>query len=185
MSFPAMVTGIITSMSEWPKGSPLNIIYILINSLIIFGLFLLMQRNPYLVQYGSLPVRNRDKGNTGKSHLANVDIINLKHNLEIIMEDEKLYCDEDLSLSRLSEALEVTTHQLSQFLNEHHNKNFNCYINNYRIRDAKNMLIDDPKRSTLSIAYAVGFNSYSSFYTVFKKEVNLSPVEYRKKNSKQ
>ena len=93
------------------------------------------------------------------------------------MEEERLYCDEDLSLPRLSEVLEVTSHQLSQFLNEHHNINFNNYINNYRINDAKKMLIGEPKRSTLSIAYAVGFNSYSVFYTAFKKETLLSPAQ--------
>ncbi len=67
-----------------------------------------MQRNPYLVQYGTIPVK---KKNEGLSHLTNVDIINLKNNLKIIMEEERLYCDEDLSLPRLSDVLEVTPHQ--------------------------------------------------------------------------
>jgi len=181
LAFPAMITGIITSVMEWPKDSPLNIIYIVINSFIIFSLYILMQRNPYLVQYGTVPVRRE---NMGKSYLANVDLINLKNNMRIIIEEERLYCDEDLNLSRLSDVLEVTPHQLSQLLNEHYNKNFNCFINNYRINDAKKMLIDEPKRGTLSIAHAVGFNSYSVFYTAFKKETLLSPAEFRKKNLK-
>jgi len=179
LAFPAMITGIITSVMEW--DSPLNIVYIVINSFIILSLYILIQRNPYLVQYGTVPVRRE---NMGKSYLANVDIINLKNNMRIIIEEERLYCDEDLSLSRLSEVLEVTPHQLSQLLNEHYNKNFYCFINNYRINDAKKMLIDEPKRSTLSIAHAVGFNSYSVFYTAFKKETLLSPAEFRKKNLK-
>jgi len=181
LAFPAMITGIITSMMEWPANSPLNYIYIMINTFIIFALFLLMQRNPYLVQYGTLPVKK--KTSSDKSYLANVDINNLQENLKIIMEEEKLYCDEDLSLTRLSEALEVTSHQLSHFLNEYHNKNFNSYINNYRITEAKKLLISDSKRSTLSVAFASGFNSYSAFYTAFKKEIHLSPAEFRKQNT--
>lgn len=184
LTFPAMATGIITSVMEWQADSPLNIIYILINTFIILSLFLLMQRNPYLVQYGTLPVKKRGKEVKGKSYLANVDIVNLKNNLKIVMEEERLYCDEDLSLARLSEALEVTSHQLSNFLNEYYAKNFNCYINDFRIRDAMKMLFDEPGRSTLSIAYAVGFNSYSVFYTAFKKAASLSPAQYRKKNQK-
>lgn len=182
LSFPAMITGIITSVMEWPKSSPLNYIYITINSFIIFGLFILMQRNPYLVQIGTIPAGKRTGKSASKSHLANIDIGNLKRTLRIMMDEEKLYCDEDISLFRLSQALNITTHQLSEFLNEYHNKNFNSYINSYRLRDAKKMLTDDRERSTLSIAFAVGFNSYSAFYTVFKKEINLSPAEYRKLN---
>jgi len=180
LAFPAMITGIITSVMEWPSNSPLNYIYLVINSFIILALFLLMQRNPYLVQFSTIPSAKKQGKNTSKSHLANVDIDNLKRTLNIMMDEEKLYCDEDISLPRLSEALNLTPHQLSQFLNEYHNKNFNSYINSYRIRDAKKMLTEDLKRSTLSIAFAVGFNSYSAFYTVFRKEVNLSPAEYRK-----
>ncbi len=179
MAFPAMVTGIITSMMEWPANSPLNVIYIILNTLIILSLFLLMQRNPNLVQYGTLPAK---KVNSVKPYLANVDVTNLEKNLEIVMEEEKLYCDEDLNLPRLSEVLEVTTHQLSQYLNDHYNMNYNCYINNFRISDAKKLLIEEPDRSTLSIAYAVGFNSYSVFYTAFKKQALLSPAQFRKKN---
>lgn len=181
MAFPAMITGIITSIMEWPSSTPLNYIYLGINSFIIFGLFILMQRNPYLVQIGTIPAAKKNNKTTSKSHLANIDIGNLKRTLGIIMDEEKLYCDEDISLFTLSGALNITPHQLSQFLNEYHSKNFNSYINSYRLRDAMQMLTDDRKRSTLSIAFAVGFNSYSAFYTVFKKEVNLSPAEYRKK----
>jgi len=179
LAFPAMITGIITSMMEWPSNSPFNIIYIVLNTFIILSLFLLMQRNPYLVQYGTLPMKKKSEG---KSYLANVDVVNLKNNLKIIMEEEKLYCDEDLTLPRLSEVLEVTQHQLSHFLNEHYNINFNSYINNFRINDAKEMLLNEPERSTLSIAYAVGFNSYSVFYTAFKKGTLLSPAQFRKKS---
>ena len=118
------------------------------------------------------------------SYLKKIDLINLKKQLELIMEHEKFYCDEDLNLTKLSNALEISTHQLSEFLNEHYNKNFNNYINGYRIRDAKILLIEDPQRNTLSIAYMVGFNSYTAFFLAFKKDTGISPADYRRKKIK-
>ena len=76
----------------------------------------------------------------------------------------------------------ITEAQLSQFLNQHYNKNFNSYINGFRIDDAKKLLVNEADRNTLSIALAVGFNSYSAFHSAFRKTTGISPAEYRKKH---
>ena len=78
----------------------------------------------------------------------------------------------------------MTQHQLSQFLNQHYNKNYNNFVNSYRIEDARKLLVDEPERNTLSIALAVGFNSYSAFHSAFRKVTGISPAEYRKKNTR-
>jgi AraC-like DNA-binding protein len=48
------------------------------------------------------------------------------------------------------------------------------------VDEAINMMKDDRKRSLLSIAFAVGFNSKSVFYDAFTKQTGLSPAKYRK-----
>jgi len=53
-------------------------------------------------------------------------------------------------------------------------------INQYRIKEAKKMLIEESERSVLSIAYAVGFNSKSSFYEAFSRFTGKTPVQYRR-----
>ena len=98
------------------------------------------------------------------------------------MEEEKLFCDEDLTLGRLSDALGLTKNQLSQFLNKYHEKNFNNFVNGYRIDEAKKILLEEPKRQIISIAFAVGFNSYSAFHSTFKKMTGITPASYRRKN---
>ncbi len=146
-------------------------------ALLIFAQFIVAERYPYLVRFTTIPKKKKEYS---KSHLEGVDIETLKGQLTYLMEEEKLFCDEDLTLSRLSQALENTPHQLSQFINEHYHKNFNTYINSYRIKEAKKLLLKDPQRNTLSIAYSTGFNSYSTFFNAFKKGEGVSPAEFRK-----
>ncbi|MCP4137079.1 MAG: AraC family transcriptional regulator [bacterium] len=168
------MTGIIAVITL--SFSLMKIISILI-SVIIICLYLLDQRYPHLIRFATVPLKRSPQA---KSNLDKIDLDNTNKQLTMLMEEEKFYCDEDLSLARLSEALELTPHQLSRFLNEHHKKNFNIFINEYRVADAQDLLLTEPTRNTLSIAYAVGFNSYSTFHSVFKKNTGLSPAEFRR-----
>ncbi len=148
-------------------------------SLIIISFYLVTNRYPYLMQFGTIPAR---KKKYAKSYLDNIDRKNINAQLRIIMEEEKLFCDEDLSLGRLSDALGLSKNQLSQFLNTYHEKNFNNFVNGYRVKEAKKILSEEPGRQIISIALAVGFNSYSAFHSTFKKETGMTPAEYRRKN---
>ena len=60
------------------------------------------------------------------------------------------------------------------------------FINEYRIKKAMSRLINpiDDKETILEIMYEVGFNSKSSFNTLFKKQTGLTPSEYKKKHMK-
>jgi YesN/AraC family two-component response regulator len=116
-----------------------------------------------------------------KSTLENINLEKLKNDLLSLMEKDKIYCDEDLNLGSLAEELGITSHQLSQFLNEKMNRNFNSFVNEYRVKEASSILIDEPERSSISVAMASGFNSVSVFHAVFKKQTGLSPGNFRKK----
>jgi AraC-like DNA-binding protein len=150
-------------------------------SIIILGIFLFSQRYPYILQHGTVTASRMKH----KSRLSKIDLRELDKQLSVLMREEKFFCDEDLTLKRLSDALEVTPHQLSEYLNEHHNKNFNSYINTFRINEAKELLLKEPNRNALSIAYASGFNSYSAFHSSFKKETGFSPADFRRSKLKE
>jgi ligand-binding sensor domain-containing protein/AraC-like DNA-binding protein len=102
--------------------------------------------------------------------------------LSYLMEVEKLYREETLSLQSLAEKLSINNHQLSQLLNEKLNCTFPDYINNYRIEEAKKLLADPAwtDRKVISIAFEVGYNTKAAFYSVFKKYTGMTPIEYRK-----
>lgn len=104
--------------------------------------------------------------------------------LVYLMEMEKIYRDETLSLQSLAEKLGINHHQLSQLLNERLNKNFFDFVNGYRIEEAMRMLRDREHRDMkiMTIAFEVGFNTRAAFYNVFRKYTGQTPTEYRKQN---
>ena len=98
------------------------------------------------------------------------------------MEKEKPYLDNELSLTKLAEALNITPHQLSFLLNEGFGQNFYQYVNSFRVDAAKAMLLNPEfaHLSILGLAFEAGFNSKSSFNTVFKQHTGLTPTAYKR-----
>jgi AraC-like DNA-binding protein len=99
-----------------------------------------------------------------------------------LMEDEQPFTDGDLTVQKLAERLSIPAHHLSQTINERLNQTFTDFVNSYRVEAAKRRLLDPAFKhySVLGIAEEVGFNSKSSFNSVFKKHTNMTPSEFRK-----
>jgi adenylate cyclase len=96
--------------------------------------------------------------------------------------DAKPYLNPDLSLRILAQQIDIQPNQLSWLLNESIGKNFNEFINHYRV-DAFKSLSNDPKNAHITLmglAYESGFNSKTVFNTYFKKETGLTPKQYIK-----
>jgi len=124
----------------------------------------------------SSPEKYKNSPLTDDVSLAIVDEI------QTFMTAQKPYLDSQLSLPQLAESLNVSTHYLSQIINEQLQQNFFDFINSYRIEEAKRRLTSptDKNHSILTIAMDAGFNSKSSFYNAFKKSMDMTPTQYRK-----
>ncbi len=120
-----------------------------------------------------------------KTRLAGMSLERLETRLKHLMEGENLYRREDLTLADTARALEITPHQLSEFLNHRLDKSFSSLVNEYRVAEARRMLARDPRRTVLSIAYEVGFNNRASFNAAFLKFTGKTPVEYRREAARQ
>ncbi len=150
-------------------------------SVCIVLLYLTGIRHPDFLQLLSLKVR---RGIYTRSLLGGIDVDNVMFELKKLMENEKIYRNDILTLKKTATMLNLTHHQLSQLLNERLSMNFNTYINFWRIEEAKKLLVNSPDKTVLFIAYEVGFNSKSSFYESFTKLTGFTPLEYRKNNLK-
>lgn len=99
--------------------------------------------------------------------------------LDQVMAQQELYKNTDLTLAELAAAVDVSSHQLSQVLNDNLGKNFTSCINEYRIKKACAMIAGNHPFSLEAIGYEVGFNSKSTFYTAFRKVMATTPALYK------
>ena len=149
-------------------------------SIAVLWLYLLDFRYPRFFYRVDLEVRSQKKFQKySKTRLLGIDVARTIAELDRVMGQERLYADEDLSLEKLAAVVGIAPAQLSELLNSVAGVDFRSYINRYRVREARRILAQEPERTILSIAYAVGFNSKTSFNRNFKREVGRTPLEYR------
>jgi AraC-like DNA-binding protein len=98
------------------------------------------------------------------------------------MRSEKPYLNPELSLPQLASELNISSHYLSQVINEQFNLNFFDFVNGYRVKAFKEKVIDPEFRnySLLGIALECGFNSKSAFNRIFKQTSGKTPSEFKK-----
>jgi AraC-like DNA-binding protein len=93
---------------------------------------------------------------------------------------EGFYRQENLTLKVLAKAMELPEYRIRAVINKELDyRNFNEFINAYRILEAAQRLIDEPETPISNIALDVGYRSLSSFNRAFRKEKNTTPTAYR------
>jgi len=106
----------------------------------------------------------------------------IQEQLQSLIQEEKPYLKGDLTIQDLAKKLTVSRQYLTQVLNEKMKCNFNDYINFFRVEEFKQRA-KDPRYENytiLALALDSGFNSKTTFNTIFKKHTGLTPSQYRK-----
>ncbi len=93
------------------------------------------------------------------------------------------YLNNEYSLTKLSEELNIPKHLLSLIFSSKIKTSFIDFTNAYRVEVAKELLVKNPNFTVSSVAFDCGFNSLSSFNQAFKKAVNTTPSRYRDKHT--
>lgn len=156
-------------------GSTLQLIQLLM-ILIILSAFILYMIN---VQKGFFLEKEEEPV------IENIDE-KLQNKIEQLFQDEKIYREEGLTIAKLAEKLNEKEYIIRKVINQQMNyKNFHDFLNQYRIKDACDILSDPEKAKTtiLEISYEVGFNSLAPFNRAFKTITEKTPTEFRKEKS--
>ncbi|WP_190810636.1 AraC family transcriptional regulator [Flagellimonas sp. S3867] len=101
-----------------------------------------------------------------------------------VMTMEKLFRNPELNLTSLSKTIGISERSISEALNGHLHKNFYQFVNEYRVKDVQEKLMD-PKNShlkILSLAFDAGFNSKATFNRLFKGYTGVTPKEFKIQN---
>ncbi len=120
-------------------------------------------------------------GKYSKSLLTNEIKMEIQSRLLEFFSRKRPYLNPELNMTMLSDQLKVPKHQLTEVLNSVIGKNFFQFVNEYRVDAVKKMLVKNPGYSIEAIGYECGFNSKSSFFTVFKNITGVTPMQYKLK----
>jgi TolB-like protein/AraC-like DNA-binding protein len=132
------------------------------------------------------PIAIGQQTTTNTSLLNEIEIKYYLQQLEQLVHEEKVYIDSLLSLRQVAEKIGLHPNRLSWLLNEQLHKNFNEYINAFRLETFKTKALDPKNKhiTILGLAYESGFNSKTSFNSYFKKMEGITPTAWVKKQEK-
>jgi len=123
--------------------------------------------------------RTAPRTDSGRDSVAPVLLRRLDH----LMSVERVYRQEGLTIAALAAKLDLPEHRLRQVINEGlGHRNFNAFLNRYRIDEAKAALTDLSQRDVpvLTIAMDAGFQSIGPFNRAFKADTGITPTEFRR-----
>jgi AraC-like DNA-binding protein len=107
----------------------------------------------------------------------------LRKKLEVLIEAKQVYRKEGLTIRELAEMLNEQEYKVRRLINgELGFRNFNDFLNKYRVNEACEILNDPTqnRKTILEIAYSLGYQSIGPFNKAFKELKETTPTAYRK-----
>jgi len=98
---------------------------------------------------------------------------------EILQFLNREYPDPKLNLENACKTLKINRTKVNELLKSEVGLTFNGYLTELRLKEAAELLKNEPKVNISDVAYHVGFNNVSYFCKVFKENYKLTPKEYR------
>lgn len=172
-------------MIPWNIGTLIAFFFIFLYSYLGYkGIFQSNILLPSFVVNDSMPETRKEKNvvtSLSPVGITEQEAMELKIRLYELLDVEKLYLNENLSLTDLAEAMDISSRKLSEFLNKSLHINFYTLINDYRVSEVQRKLKEDEskKYTLLGLAQDSGFQSKASFNRIFKNKTGMSPSQYR------
>lgn len=177
---------IIPRLSGTPAGSLVEALGLCVLA-IVHGWSLLQaagrdQRARLTAALGDGPKESKPIISEGEGGCSSVEPAFLRR-LERLMMVERAYRQEGLTIGSLAAQMNLPEYRLRELINEGlGHRNFNAFLNRYRIEEAKAALADSSQKdvSVLTIAMDAGFQSLGPFNRAFKADTGLTPSEFRR-----
>ena len=189
-------TAIIASEVVFPRGSGGAALGVAIAAgvlviVVMFALALLaLDREGSLIQFSeiepqTLPaVPRKPSTNATSGERSNAgEEARLLAALRRLMEHDRAYREEGLSIGGLAERLGIAEHALRRLINRRlGHRNFNAFLNRYRLDEVCAALADPAQEAVpiLTIALDAGFQSIGPFNRAFKSMTGTTPSEFRR-----
>jgi len=100
-----------------------------------------------------------------------------------LMGDERIYRHDNVTIGTLATKLGIPEYRLRRLINQRLGyRNFNVFLNEHRIAEAKAALADPSQAEVpvITIAMDAGFQSLGPFNRAFKATTGVTPTEYRR-----
>lgn len=134
----------------------------------------LLEKNSYTTIY--------DEASTPSQPIIPLEerLLVISQQIDNLVEEQEIYTKEELNISDVASALHLHPKDISKAINSVKRKNFNAYINEYRIKKAITLIVDPQYHiwKMEGISKEVGFKSKSSFYAAFKKVTGYTPSKF-------
>jgi AraC-like DNA-binding protein len=125
-----------------------------------------------------LDSKSRSAPAYSKSSLSEADCRRMLEKLDRHMQENLAWRNSELSLLELASATGIRPNYISQALNTVGEHNFFSYVNQWRIREACDLLCNS-NNTVLAISTQVGFNAKSTFNTAFRRYTQQTPTQFR------
>ena len=153
--------------------------------LMVYFIAIVQWRNPSLFHIPQittqlLPPKAPSRKQSSDGSLDQDTRASILQSVQDQVKEQALYRNSELTLATLAEQVGVSVHHLSETLNQYARKNFNLFINEYRVAEVCQQLDQKSDRKLIDLALDAGFSSKSSFNAIFKKLTGQTPSLYRR-----
>jgi AraC-like DNA-binding protein/streptogramin lyase len=148
--------------------------------LVLLGVALLI----YFFVFKGLNLRKLKTRNHSGNQMDPEEVNRCVKKLLYALDVDKIYRNPDLKINVLASILLISPRNLSRIINDRLDTNFYELVNEYRIKEAQEILlsVEGKSKSILDVSLEVGYNSKSAFNRAFKNFTGVTPSQYKKKH---
>jgi len=164
----------------------------------VMGLFLVF-RGPFLSEIGDWIasilaisvclnihiwlIRSNDSvvDSTVRTFIDSPEMRLIARNIQEFIKKDDFYCTEGLTISQLSSMMQEKEYKVRRAINGILGyRNFNVFLNQYRVDAAKKRLVDEPNLPVIRLAMDLGYRSLAVFNKAFKETTGRTPTDFRR-----